>query len=294
MGGRSDDRRAAVSSPQRFVGQTLHTKGVIRKCRLHHVTRNPLWALGVLPFFLFACAASDVVASRPAVSGVEPTSAVLTTAVPTTAVPTTSAVPTTAVPTTSAVPTVRADAASGSSLSRAIPPTPINAESDFEKFDFDTVLIELAPTVRKCVRDHVEGPGIDSITRWMVATETMPGSSAIESLILSSLMKGSRICNREAEISDTLRVLLADISPSPMGESRCALNRAYDWLEARPEDSFLLDQWGFDDEPAHDALLAAVASCGLHPEFFEYLLNPARNPIRTESGEIAFPILELE
>jgi hypothetical protein len=169
-------------------------------------------------------------------------------------------------------------------------PVLMNANADLERVDLEAYLDQrgVMASVKECALKYARGPGLESINRWMLATRTMPGSSSIEALIVASTSKGVLICDRTAEIMKMLPDLPeADV---PITEARCVLNRSFDWLATRPDESFILDPWAFDDQPAHDELQAKVASCGLSRDYVDYLLNPAGNPIANEAGEIVIPI----
>jgi hypothetical protein len=169
-------------------------------------------------------------------------------------------------------------------------PILMNANSDLEQFDLDGFLTEqgLPDSVKDCVQTYVSGPGLELVNAWMVATGVMPGSSNIEAMIVASTQKAILICNRDAVISQMLPKL-PEVDP-PTEEARCALNLAFDWLATRPDESFILDPWAFDDQSAHNELLAKMAPCQLDNEYTDYLIAPARNPITNERGEIVVPI----
>jgi hypothetical protein len=178
----------------------------------------------------------------------------------------------------------------GVTVSSHAVPVLMNANADLERINLEAFLDQsgVSASVRECALKYVRGPGRESINRWMLATRTMPGSSSIEALIVASTSKGVLICNRRAEIIKMMPDL-PEVDP-PIDEARCVLDRSFDWLATRPDESFILDPWAFDDQPAHDELQAKVASCGLSRDYVDYLLNPAGNPIANESGEIVIPI----
>jgi hypothetical protein len=224
----------------------------------------------VLSFLLLSCASEDVTAPRGSKATVRLDSELESANTP--ARPENSMVATTA-PMREAT------------VSSLATPVLMNASSDLEQFDIPGFLAErqLATSVKDCVLTYVQGPGLESVNQWMVDTGTLSGSSSIEAKIFASTQKALFVCDRDELISERLSELPGD--RIPIGEARCVLNFAFDWLATRPDESFLLDPWAFDDQPAHDELQAKLSSCGLEREHVDYLLNPARNPIEIQSDE---------